>query len=319
MRRQAVGALDSFWSKYYDLHGRPLSSLNQTGASTGGAGTDEKSSAMFSSVVDDFVICLGELCRVEGGHKLFEQHAGSPWDKVDQLMLEMCSLLMGDSEGGHEPKWQIQQLLKKAPAEHQAQMAEGGGGRQDIGCEGGSQVLLCLGKNDHQWVFDGPQDFLFVFGLWCLVRLLGLCKIEPRPELWGKYAAVLNRLQWMLPRIKEQNSCGSEACDQKQAIQQMLNDIEASIHGKRGPKGTAAGDVAFPKVCEDCVLMIEVSWIPSSHCHLIVLCAVCDIMNVARCTAKWFKQRSYTSLKVASSPYYVFLTHSCRVKRLLCQ
>lgn len=35
----------------------------------------------------------------------------------------------------------------------------------------------------------------YSFAVWCIIRLLQLCQAEPRPELWGKYAYVLNRLQ----------------------------------------------------------------------------------------------------------------------------
>lgn len=35
----------------------------------------------------------------------------------------------------------------------------------------------------------------YSFAVWSLVRMVQLCQAEPRPELWGKYAFVLNRLQ----------------------------------------------------------------------------------------------------------------------------
>ena len=46
---------------------------------------------------------------------------------------------------------------------------------------------------------DGTElldcQILVTFGLWCIARLLELCQQEPRPELWGRYALGLNRLQ----------------------------------------------------------------------------------------------------------------------------
>jgi len=36
------------------------------------------------------------------------------------------------------------------------------------------------------------------FGVWCIHRVLDLSHVESRPELWGKYTYVLNRLQVIL-------------------------------------------------------------------------------------------------------------------------
>lgn len=43
----------------------------------------------------------------------------------------------------------------------------------------------------------GPV-LLLSWGLFCLALLLQWCQAEPRPELWGKYAYALNRLQGLL-------------------------------------------------------------------------------------------------------------------------
>jgi len=38
-------------------------------------------------------------------------------------------------------------------------------------------------------------DLIVSFGVWCIHRVLDLSLMESRPELWGKYTYVLNRLQ----------------------------------------------------------------------------------------------------------------------------
>jgi ethylene-insensitive protein 2 len=38
-------------------------------------------------------------------------------------------------------------------------------------------------------------DLIISFGVWCIHRILDLSVLESRPELWGKYTYVLNRLQ----------------------------------------------------------------------------------------------------------------------------
>eukprot|EP00879_Flechtneria_rotunda_P013472 GHRR01014066.1.p1 GENE.GHRR01014066.1~~GHRR01014066.1.p1 ORF type:complete len:1200 (+),score=508.94 GHRR01014066.1:1255-4854(+) len=44
---------------------------------------------------------------------------------------------------------------------------------------------------------------LDVWGMWCILQLLVLAQVEVRPELWGKYATVLNRLQGCLGHITQ--------------------------------------------------------------------------------------------------------------------
>lgn len=41
-------------------------------------------------------------------------------------------------------------------------------------------------------------DLIVSFGVWCIHRVLELSLMESRPELWGKYTYVLNRLQVFL-------------------------------------------------------------------------------------------------------------------------
>lgn len=89
----------------------------------------------------------------------------------------------------------------------------------------------------------------YLFGLWCLFRLLELCQVESRPELWGRYALVLNRLQWMLPALASKAANGDRIEEPIfMDIANMLDSIEVWIKERKGPKGTGAGEVAFPKV-----------------------------------------------------------------------
>lgn len=86
----------------------------------------------------------------------------------------------------------------------------------------------------------------FLFGLWCLSRLLELCQDESRPDLWGKYSLVLNRLQWLLPiLVKEKEDTQTQIVKD---IGRLLGNVEANVKGRKGLRGTGAGEVAFPKV-----------------------------------------------------------------------
>ncbi len=46
-----------------------------------------------------------------------------------------------------------------------------------------------------------PAVLLLQFGLWSLTTLLAWCQDEVRPELWGRYAYVLNKLQGLLREL----------------------------------------------------------------------------------------------------------------------
>ena len=91
------------------------------------------------------------------------------------------------SASGRERQQEQQQLLQP----HGVQCVAGGGAspsQAQAQCEWGCGPR-CLA---------GPElsgALLLVFGVWCIHRVLELSQRESRPELWGKYTYVLNRLQ----------------------------------------------------------------------------------------------------------------------------
>eukprot|EP00803_Ostreobium_quekettii_P002921 evm.model.scf_229.1 EVM.evm.TU.scf_229.1 scf_229:2594-9836(-) len=245
MRRQAVAAMDAFWSRFFDLHGRPLYSFSPVKEASPPPSPHSQSGNPLTSIANDLAVCLGELYRLEGGPSLFEVRRGTVWEKNDHMMAQLCALMVQKCQGfndlgGHR---QGNALAAEGQGEHT--------GQWNCGCGAdfieSVQPWCCLGKWAQEWVLCDPRDLLYVFGLWCMVRLLELCKMEPRPELWGRYAAVLNRLQWMLPTMAVDDSGGADNGSQREVVFQLLSDVASSVNSKRGPKGTTAGDVAFPK------------------------------------------------------------------------
>jgi ethylene-insensitive protein 2 len=53
-------------------------------------------------------------------------------------------------------------------------------------------------------------DLIISFGVWCIHRILDLSVLESRPELWGKYTYVLNRLQ--VNYLKNLRGCNYFCC-----------------------------------------------------------------------------------------------------------
>ncbi|KAF7064909.1 hypothetical protein CFC21_071119 [Triticum aestivum] len=112
------------------------------------------------------------------------------------------------------------------------------------------------------------------FGVWCIRRVLDLSLVESRPELWGKYTYVLNRLQGIIEPAfsKPRKPLTGCACLQitgpgarpisgtfttSAAILETIKDVEVAICGRKGRSGTAAGDVAFPKGKENLASVLK--------------------------------------------------------------
>ncbi|ERN08378.1 ethylene-insensitive protein 2 isoform X1 [Amborella trichopoda] len=123
------------------------------------------------------------------------------------------------------------------------------------------------------------------FGVWCIHRVLELSLMESRPELWGKYTYVLNRLQGILdpafskprqvlapcfclqiPSIALRrpghaitpNGQGSKGkCTSASMLLDLIKDVEAAVASRKGRTGTAAGDVAFPKGKENLASVLK--------------------------------------------------------------
>lgn len=137
-------------------------------------------------------------------------------------------------------------------------------------------------------------DLITSFGVWCIHRVLELSLMESRPELWGKYTYVLNRLQGIIelafskPRAamnpcfclqlpssyhhhqrrvsppKSAATClpppakqSRGKCTTAASLLDIVKDVEIAISCRKGRTGTAAGDVAFPKGKENLASVLK--------------------------------------------------------------
>ncbi|CAA7034051.1 unnamed protein product [Microthlaspi erraticum] len=133
-------------------------------------------------------------------------------------------------------------------------------------------------------------DLIVSFGVWCIHRVLDLSLMESRPELWGKYTYVLNRLQGVIdpafsklrtpmtpcfclqiPASHQRASPPSASngmlppaakpakgkCTTAVTLLDLIKDVEMSISCRKGRTGTAAGDVAFPKGKENLASVLK--------------------------------------------------------------
>ncbi|TKY52976.1 Ethylene-insensitive protein 2 [Spatholobus suberectus] len=133
-------------------------------------------------------------------------------------------------------------------------------------------------------------EIIISFGVWCIHRVLDLSLMESRPELWGKYTYVLNRLQGIIdlafskprspstacfclqvPMTYQQKSSsppsngmlppaakpGRGKCTTASVVFEMVKDVEIAISSRKGRTGTAAGDVAFPRGKENLASVLK--------------------------------------------------------------
>ncbi|CAL5078394.1 unnamed protein product [Urochloa decumbens] len=209
--------------------------------------------------------CIMMLLKLEGSGWLFKQSGGCDEDLIDRVAAAERLLLQGTTEN---------QLLHRdlqQPSSNQA----------DI------QYMRTLPNCGEDCIWRA--SLVVSFGVWCIRRVLDMSLVESRPELWGKYTYVLNRLQGILdPAFSKPRSALTVcACLQKDiralnsplhgglsamgpipmpirgtfttaaVVLEMIKDVEIAVSGRKGRSGTAAGDVAFPKGKENLASVLK--------------------------------------------------------------
>ncbi|KAM0949279.1 putative NRAMP family protein [Dioscorea sansibarensis] len=220
----------------YELHFRPLL-MTDNRTDTGMDSEEEFYVGAESEVIllSSFSACIMKLLQVEGAIWLFRQKGGA-----DEELINLT-----------------------AEAERTKNTVEDG--VEDAGFENYPPIPFCGDKCIWQ------SSLIISFGVWCIRRILELLLTENRPELWGKYTYVLNRLQGILAPGFTQMRTVLKPCqcvqlseavmpafveiqcvpDQQRttagSILHLLNQVEAAICQRKGRAGTPAGDIAFPK------------------------------------------------------------------------
>lgn len=130
--------------------------------------------------------CIVKLLRLEGSEWLFNQDGGFDEELIDLVAAREKFLQEADT---HESS----KLYSSDVHNH----------RQDYKsvpianmCESASVLVPSVPHCGEGCVW--VASLLVSFGIWCIHRILNLSLMESRPELWGKYTYVLNRLQGIL-------------------------------------------------------------------------------------------------------------------------
>ncbi|KAK7378642.1 hypothetical protein VNO80_04088 [Phaseolus coccineus] len=203
-------------------------------------------------------LCIVKLLKLEGSDGLFRQNGGADEDLIDCVAARekvVCEFETREtSQVNHESE--AQYCLSDRKLSFSSSPVPNCG-------EG------CIWRT----------DLIISFGVWCIHNILNLTLVESRPELWGKYTYVLNRLQGIIdpaffkPRsplvpcfclqvlpahqrklnphlsnemILPTAKPGRGKCTTASGLLELIKDVELAISCRKGRIGTVAGDVAFP-------------------------------------------------------------------------
>ncbi|ONK70701.1 uncharacterized protein A4U43_C04F630 [Asparagus officinalis] len=191
-------------------------------------------------VLQSLRLCIRKLLRLNSSGWLFSQNGGLDEELIDYLAM---------SEG----------LLHK-----------------DESLEEQEELIVFLPSISYCGKGCIWQASLVVsFGVWCIRRILELLLTESRPEIWGKYTYVLNRLQGIIDPVfckprKIQSPCKClEACSydressgtlkitSRSCVLELVKGAEAYVSARRGRAGTAAANIAFPKGKENIISVLK--------------------------------------------------------------
>ncbi|CAM6008294.1 unnamed protein product, partial [Sphagnum balticum] len=181
-------------------------------------------------VMESLRLCLSKLLQLEGSEWLFRWDNGSDEDLIAAVA-------------------EAQNLAPEAEAHDRSSSTE----QWQVH---GHPVPSLFASNDPQRIsYCGVvcvwgSNLLISFGVWCIHRVLELSLMESRPELWGKYTYVLNRLQGILepafskPRVVPSLcSCFSEPGSAEDLGKQGL-----TVSRQRSFRDSGVGDPYSPSV-----------------------------------------------------------------------
>lgn len=220
---------------------------------------------MEAKLLQSFRSCIVRLLKLEGSDWLFRQNDGADEDLIDRVAAREKILYEAETRTADR---KLSAALRIDETDQSKFMSI-------PNCGDG-----CVWR----------VDLILSFGVWCIHRVLELSLMESRPELWGKYTYVLNRLQGIIDLVFSKSRSPMAPCfclqlpvgyQQKLSppvsngslpphsklgrgkfttaamLLDIVKDVELAISCRKGRTGTAAGDVAFPKGKENLASVLK--------------------------------------------------------------
>ncbi|XP_052108584.1 ethylene-insensitive protein 2 isoform X1 [Arachis duranensis] len=233
-------------------------------------------------LLQSFRLCIVKLLKLEGSDWLFSQYDGVDEDLIDRVAAREKFVYEIESR-------------EMNPGNHVGEAhnfsSDGKSGSLMKNNEANSSTSLVSSVPNCGEGCIWRSELIISFGVWCIHRILNFSLMESRPELWGKYTYVLNRLQGIIdpafskprsplvpcfclqvPASHQQKSSpplsngvmlpptskpGRGKCTTALTLLDLIKDVEMAISCRKGRTGTAAGDVAFPKGKENLASVLK--------------------------------------------------------------
>ncbi|KAM7464170.1 hypothetical protein LguiA_032291 [Lonicera macranthoides] len=259
------GSTGSLWSRQpFEQFGVADKAFVQSPTQGAGSSVDFE-----AKLLQSFRHCIVKLLRLEGSDWLFRQNDGADEDLIDRVAAR-------------------EKLFYEAETRQMNQTGQEGSGPKNDEIDDAKFRVTSVPNCGDGCIWR--VDLIISFGVWCIHRVLELSLMESRPELWGKYTYVLNRLQGIIepafskprtpmtpcfclhvlavcqqlspPRITNGSlpptaKQGRGKCTSTAMLLDIIKDVEMAISCRKGRTGTAAGDVAFPKGKENLVSVLK--------------------------------------------------------------
>ncbi|KAJ0967605.1 hypothetical protein J5N97_024522 [Dioscorea zingiberensis] len=226
---------NSPWTRLpYEQHFRPVL-IDGSGTGSEFASAEEcfPSAETEAMLLGSFRACIMKILRLQGVSWLFRCNGGSD----EELIYHVAEAESSKNGVG------IANLVNEI---------------EDAGVVSYTPIPFCREKCVWQ------SSLIISFGVWCVRRILELSLVENRPELWGKYTYVLNRLQGiltpaftkartvlmpceclqlpdaLLPGFHEIQNLPNWQCTNAGSIIDLVNQVETAISRRKGKAGTPA-------------------------------------------------------------------------------
>ncbi|XP_050381263.1 ethylene-insensitive protein 2 isoform X2 [Argentina anserina] len=288
-QQNSIYGTGSLWSRQpFEQFGVADSNRSITTAVSNRAGSPGQEAMSLADseakLLQSFRHCIVKLLKLEGSDWLFRQNDGVDEDLIDRVAAREKILYEAETR---EINRTVQMGETPYPSSDR---------------KSASAIKMNDANLTHLVVSSVPNcgegciwrsDLIVSFGVWCIHRILDLSLMESRPELWGKYTYVLNRLQGIIdsafskprspmsPCFCLQIAAAAAAQQQKSSptysngmlppaakpargkcttavtLLDIIKDVEIAISCRKGRTGTAAGDVAFPKGKENLASVLK--------------------------------------------------------------
>ncbi|OIV92357.1 hypothetical protein TanjilG_09955 [Lupinus angustifolius] len=234
-----------------------------------------------AKLLQSFRLCIVKLLKLEGSDWLFRQNDGIDEDLIDRVAAREKFVYEVESR-------EMDQVAHKGEAQYFSSDRKPGSSIKNNDAYSSSFSVSSVPNCGEGCIWR--SDLIISFGVWCIHRILDLSLMESRPELWGKYTYVLNRLQGIVdPAFSKPRSpmvpcfCLQVLVSHQQksspplsngmlpptskpgrgkyttasTLLELIKDVEIAISSRKGRSGTAAGDVAFPKGKENLASVLK--------------------------------------------------------------